>query len=109
MDINLRIARDVTASMAAGFNGDGRLAAIAFQRIYNVVKKYEDEEGKLIASVIISAMGESFRGNIEAACEAFERVMAAVVISKSRGGKVTTHVEIPRQTGTHHIKMDEGE
>lgn len=106
MDLNLQIARDITAAMAPSFNADGRLAALAFQRIYRTAKKYEDEEGKLIACAIVSAMGEGFKGNIEAACEAFERVMAAVVISKGRGERMTTRTEVTRQPSTHRLRID---
>jgi hypothetical protein len=109
MDINLEIARDITAAMAPYFNGDSRLAAVAFQRIFNVVRKYGDEEGKQIACMIVSAMGEQFKGNIDAACEAFERIMAAVVISKSRGSaSPTTHADITKQSGTR-FRIDDGE
>ncbi|MCX7703977.1 MAG: hypothetical protein N2234_07785 [Planctomycetota bacterium] len=107
MDLNLEIARDITAAMAPSFNGDSRLAALAFQRLYAVVKKYGDEEGKLIACAIVSAMGEQFKGNIDAACEAFERVMAAVVISKSRGVSPTTHPDVMKQSGTHRMRLGE--
>ncbi len=78
--------------MAAQFNGDGRTAALAFQRVYNVVSKYGDEEAKNITCDVVAAMGPGFRGNVERACDAFERVMAMVVIAKS-GKAVTGRLE----------------
>jgi len=80
-DVNL--VKMIVASMADGFKGDARRAALAFQRLYQVFRKYGDEEAKTAAAEIVAAMGRDFRGDIGAACDAFERLVVAIVLAKS--------------------------
>ena len=86
------LAKMIVASMAEGFKGDARRAALAFQRLYQVLRKYGDEEAKTAAADIVAAMGRDFRGDIGAACDAFERLVVAIVLAKS-GKPITRRLD----------------
>lgn len=91
-DTSLQIAKEIAASIAPGFNGDARLAALAFQRLFTVIRKYDDDEAKSITKDIVVAMGPQLKGNIDNICEAFERILASVVIAKRT--RATTKLEV---------------
>lgn len=82
MNANLTIAKDIVKSVAPSFNGDGRLAAVAFQRLHKMVSKHQDDEVKLLAGDIVAEMGPQFKGSLNMACEAFERIYGAIAAAK---------------------------
>jgi hypothetical protein len=90
--MSLQIAKEIVASIAPGFSGDPRLAAIAFQRLFTVIRKYDDDEAKSITKDIVIAMGPQLKGNVDNTCEAFERILASVIIAKR--AKATTKLEV---------------
>lgn len=84
MNLDLEITKDIVAAMAPGFNGDGRLAAVALQRVSATLKSYDQAQAKTIARDIIVAMGPTFEGNVNKAVKALDRILSSMVI-KSRG------------------------
>jgi hypothetical protein len=90
--MSLQIAKEIVASIAPGFSGDPRLAAIAFQRLFTVIRKYDDDEAKSITKDIVIAMGPQLKGNVDNTCEAFERILASVIIAKRT--RATTKLEV---------------
>jgi hypothetical protein len=91
-DTSLQMAKEIVASIAPGFNGDARLIAVAFQRLFSVIRKYDDDEAKSITKDIVIAMGPQLKGNVDSTCDAFERILASVVIAKRQ--KATTKLEV---------------
>jgi hypothetical protein len=91
-DMSLQLAKEIVASIAPGFNGDARLAALALQRLFAVIRKYDDDEAKSVTKDIVVAMGPQMKGNVDNTCEAFERILASVVIAKRQ--KATTKLEV---------------
>jgi len=81
--VNLFVAKDIVKSIAPSFNGDGRLAAVAYQKILSVVCRFNDEEAKMLARDIVTEMGPQFGGSVEKACEAFERICTVVTEAKN--------------------------
>ena len=82
MKVNLFVAKDVVKSIAPSFNGDGRLAAVAYQRIFSTVSRFQDEEAKMLARDIVAEMGPQFGGSVDKACEAFDRICSAITEAK---------------------------
>jgi hypothetical protein len=82
--VNLFVAKDIVKSLAPSFNGDGRLAAVAYQRIVSTVSRFNDEEAKMLARDIVAEMGQQFGGSVDKACEAFERLCTAITEAKRR-------------------------
>ena len=82
MKVNLFVTKDIVKSIAPSFNGDGRLAAVAYQKILSVVARFSDEESKMLARDIVTEMGPQFGGSVEKACEAFERICTTVTEAK---------------------------
>ena len=89
---DLELVKKMVASMAPAFKGDARRAALAFQRLHQVLRKYGDQEAKEAAAEIVAAMGQDFGGDIDAACNAFERLVVAIVLAKS-GKPITRRIE----------------
>ncbi|MFH1421129.1 MAG: hypothetical protein ABIH42_00195 [Planctomycetota bacterium] len=107
-DINLQVAKEITTSLASGFNGDSRLAAVAFQRIFVVVRKYDDDDAKLMTKDIVVSMGSQFKGSVDLACEAFERILATIIIAKrtkTPAKPEAGHVLRPHQQDHHTPSM----
>jgi hypothetical protein len=82
MDVNLVVSKDMVRSIAPTFNGDGRLAAVAFQKIAAEVRKHEDDGIKMLTRDIVIEMGLQFGGSVDKACEAFERIYATINMVK---------------------------
>ncbi len=82
MKVNLFVTKDIVKSISPSFNGDGRLAAVAYQKILSVVSRFDDEEAKMLARDVVTEMGPQFGGSVDRACEAFERICAAVIEAK---------------------------
>jgi hypothetical protein len=80
MNLDLEITKDIVASMAVGFGGDGRAATVALRKISNSLKKYDSIDAKKIARDIIVAMGPSFEGNANRAVAALERILNSMVV-----------------------------
>lgn len=84
MNRDLEITRDIVASMAESFGGDGRMAAMALRKISQTLKKCESPDAKEIACGVMVAMGPSFEGNVNNAVEALERIIASMVVKKKK-------------------------
>ena len=82
MKVNLFVAKDIVKSISPVFNGDGRLAAVAFERIASIVARYDDDECKMLARDIVVEMGPQFAGSVEKACESFERLYVSIHATK---------------------------
>ena len=82
MNVNLSVTKDIVKSIAPSFNGDARLAAVAFQRISAAVSRHKDDEVKTLARDIVVEMGPQFKGSADKASDAFERVYATIVMVK---------------------------
>jgi hypothetical protein len=80
--VNLFVAKDIVKSIAPSFNGDGRLAAVAYKRIVSTVSRFEDEEAKMLARDIVVEMGPQFGGSVDKACDAFERLCTSITEAK---------------------------
>lgn len=92
MKVDLFVTKNIVRSIAPSFNGDGRLAAVAFERIWTVVSKFKDEEVKTLAGDIVFEMGGQFKGNLDRACETFERLYATIAQAKrSQHGAASSH------------------
>lgn len=89
---DLDLAEKIVSAMAPSFKGDARRAGLAFQRLYQVLRKYGDERAKNAAANIIAAMGPDFGGDINAVCNAFERLVVAIVLAKS-GKPITRRID----------------
>jgi hypothetical protein len=90
MDVNLVVTKDIVRSIAPNFNGDGRLAAVAYQRIASAVLKHKDDEVKMLARDIVVEMGPQFGGSVDGVCKAFERIYTTItMVKRNQSGAVS--------------------
>ena len=82
MKVNLFVTKNIVRGIAPSFNGDARLASVAFKRIAETVSQCEDDEAKTLAGDIITEMAPQFKGNVDSACDAFKRVYGTILEAK---------------------------
>jgi hypothetical protein len=85
MNRDLEIAKDIAASMAGGFGGDGRIAVVAMKNLYEKLKSVESADAKEIAHDLMVAMGPDFEGNVNRAVEALDKILGSMVVKKKAG------------------------